>query len=371
MPQSSIRIEAAQSRTAFKSNTAKSSANKQHPANAMRQQLLASSTSESTIFYNIFIPPNQTEDAMKIVAEQLAFRQTSYLRDVPLHYVLIAPSGIDDTDTATSDIAKRIQSMPGCEPCTMIRHVADGNEELTLTQLHEHCQHHPSHRVVYIHSKGTYHPTLSNDILRRLSMRAVTSKQCNTARSACNVCSAHFSVYPFFTATGNFFVAQCQYVQQLLPPTTYRQRKDYLHGMLGTFNTTSSPLSQNFTMTPQHLEKGKRLIHSSSPSAAFLQNSTRRKSWIGVGRNAMEHWVHSHPNVQPCDVHPTYRGAYVLLNRGIEKFRPTVLQVPSMRTSKHKAEFAPWFQLEGRLLEWEWMYNAVPNNDSWIYGVLR
>ena len=24
--------------------------------------------------------------------------------------------------------------------------------------------------------------------------------------------------------------------------------------------------------------------------------------WVGTGRYAMEHWVHSHPSVRPCDV---------------------------------------------------------------------
>ena len=35
--------------------------------------------------------------------------------------------------------------------------------------------------------------------------------------------------------------------------------------------------------------------------------NAKEGSWLGVGRFAYEHWVHSHPDVRPCDVLGTIR----------------------------------------------------------------
>jgi hypothetical protein len=59
---------------------------------------------------------------------------------------------------------------PGCRNRTCIEIVAQpkGDDEvMALQPLHEYCVKNPLDRVVYIHSKGTYTATQSNDVLRK------------------------------------------------------------------------------------------------------------------------------------------------------------------------------------------------------------
>jgi len=351
-----------------------------------RANVEISNSTGTTLFYNIFIPTtneSQTTRAIGIVAEQLQSIQQSDIGNISIHYVLIAPNN------NTAHIARTIEELPGCDHrCKSLQQVQHGNEELTLTQLHQHCQHHPNSRVVYIHSKGTYSATDSNTHLRRLMMTAVTSTKCNEYAAQrmpdCNVCSAHFSVYPFFATTGNFFVAQCSYVRRLLPPRLYQLKKEYLLERLGLLQKKNGGDNMkhrgsdetagmidviNFTISPQLLDEARSIVREElGKNDSSRRWMLFRPSWIGIGRNAMEHWVHSHPTIQPCDVHPTYRGSYELVGRQYKRpFRPSLARVPSHRTSVYRDEFPLWFQLPGRLVEWKYLYGAIPSNSSWIW----
>ena len=64
------------------------------------------------------------------------------------------------------------------------------------------------------------------------------------------------------------WLASCRYVAKLLPPPQFQKGMDTYWGALG-------------------FDKGGRLMGT---------------PWVGTGRFAMEHWVHSHPSVRPCDV---------------------------------------------------------------------
>lgn len=66
------------------------------------------------------------------------------------------------------------------------------------------------------------------------------------------------------------WLASCRYVAKLLPPPQFQKGMDTYWGRLG-FAISGPPAMQG---TP----------------------------WVGTGRYAMEHWVHSHPLVRPCDV---------------------------------------------------------------------
>ena len=64
--------------------------------------------------------------------------------------------------------------------------------------------------------------------------------------------------------------ASCRYVATLLPPHVFQEGMDAYWGALN-FTTGGTLLGW---------------------------------PWVGTGRYAMEHWVHSHPSVRPCDVSP-------------------------------------------------------------------
>ena len=66
------------------------------------------------------------------------------------------------------------------------------------------------------------------------------------------------------------WLASCRYVATLLAPPAFQKGMDTYWGRLG-FAISGPPAMQG---TP----------------------------WVGTGRYAMEHWVHSHPSVRPCDV---------------------------------------------------------------------
>ena len=64
------------------------------------------------------------------------------------------------------------------------------------------------------------------------------------------------------------WLASCRYVATLLAPPAFQKGMDTYWGRLG-FDIGGKGMG-----TP----------------------------WVGTGRYAMEHWVHSHPSVRPCDV---------------------------------------------------------------------
>jgi hypothetical protein len=216
---------------------------------------------------------------------------------------------------------------------------------------------------------------MNNNRLRNLLMPAVFSDQCNHMAAAelpqCNVCSARFSVYPFHSATGNFFVAQCSYIQKILPPHRYQQAKESLLEQLGLLNRNQTEFDlappREFAFPPSLINEAKSVIESTPLNQRW---KIERPSWIGISRFAMEHWVHSHPTVQACDVHPFWDGNYRIRKTNILHYSPALQLVPNNMTASYNEYFPPWLQLPGRLIEWELLYgpNAKPPNTSWAWN---
>jgi hypothetical protein len=187
---------------------------------------------------------------------------------------------------------------PHTLPVHRVAHKPTGSELLTLDALWGYCQDQPSATVAYLHSKGSFHPTPENEVLRRLLTQAALSRDCfgsvtaeatttttpnnniknsktsttaddnsnNSRTKSCNTCSFRMSPYPHMHTPGNMWLAQCAYVRHLLRPSVFASRMDVLYG--------------HWAREP----------HSSSPCA-------------GVGRYAAEHWVHTHPDSRPCDLY--------------------------------------------------------------------
>lgn len=144
---------------------------------------------------------------------------------------------------------------------TTTKFYKSGSEVITLHNLWEYCKIHadPKQKVVYLHSKGSFHATPENDKLRMFISRGALSKECATLPSTCNVCSSRMSPIPHPHTSGNMWLARCDYISRLMDPILF-----------GNAMKKIAPTGTNCR---------------------------------GVGRFAAEHWVHSHPQVRPCDLH--------------------------------------------------------------------
>ena len=88
-----------------------------------------------------------------------------------------------------------------------VQHFENGNEEESLHLLWMYCRKNPTQRVVYLHSKGSFHPSDDNDKLRSFATKAALSKQCDEATKtidSCDVCSGRFSPLPHAHTSGKY-----------------------------------------------------------------------------------------------------------------------------------------------------------------------
>lgn len=292
------------------------------------------------IFYNVYIKENDTARGIKIINEQLQARASSpTLASTMLYY-----NHIGDTNAR----------FPHCEPCVRLNISLSGNEVMTLQALHRYCGANPNARVIYIHSKGTYTSTTKNDKLRKVLTKGAFSDLCahmprkgkGSERAVCNVCAAKFNAIPFHASPGNMFVAECSYVNLLIEPRHYAQKREK---MMKELHSLSS---------------------SSLDSLGFLsQPSIRwqffRPSWIGLERYAMEHWICSHPSFQGCDV---YNNSFSYMNPpNVDDLREGLARAPRGTINDNKMPLHPFFLLKGVLHAYKKIYNATPPSTSWIY----
>jgi hypothetical protein len=222
------------------------------------------------VFYNVYTGRNTAvlQRSLSIIQEQMQIWQDSILRHARLYYVLIG--------------SKIEFPCPPNQSCMLLQHEEEGSEALTLHLLHEYCVENPLHRVLYIHNKGSFHDTEDNTLLRKLLTRAVFSDECaKSSDDECTVCSARFSPIPHWHSPGNMWLANCDYVKKLLPPAVFAERVPLL--VLQVQDKTKEmggPLLKKFSWTmPAECE-------------------------AGINRFSNEHWIHTHPLSQPCDVYP-------------------------------------------------------------------
>lgn len=303
------------------------------------------------IFYNVYFPKDST-DSLKIVQQQLAARKkSSTLSNATLYY-----THIGKTDNVT---------FPPCDPCQRTNMVETGGEVLTLQSLYEHCGKNPSGRVVYIHNKGSLHPTIKNKWLCAILTNAVFSDECvrmpryngeEESNEVCDVCATNFIAVPSPEAPGNMFVAECSYVNRLIPPTDYR-------------NATESMMNELWNKTKEELEQMGFATENESHQEQF-----RRASWVGTDRYAMEQWAFSHPLVRPCDTiikSFNYNNPRHPLSYGAPKREMAPRQnFTGLHHSVHRVGLGPvhpFFRLEGLLYRYKKLYGAIPPNNSWVY----
>ena len=206
-------------------------------------------------FYNVF---NKKEDRFKrILAEQINLLESTGLVEASkaIHVVYIGkePSAFR-VPSFSSKFVVSSRSL-------------SGSEQFTLQLLYDHCVDNVRDVVFYIHSKGTFHPTDENEILRRNLMKAIAACWKLNGMAYSDVCGLRASPLPHPHYSGNMWLARCDYVAKLHPPATFTQ------AMAAATNDV-------------------RNLRGCMPAI------------IGSGRFAQEHWVLSHPSVVASDVLP-------------------------------------------------------------------
>jgi len=352
--------------------------------------LSAPAIEEFAVFYHIYVPPGNDTDAnvIRIVQEQIGQVGLSYVggcggmnrnTSTIVYYNTVGRSGlIQDSFMA-----------PLCESyglrCIHMDHKDQGFEELTLQSLYGFCQggevgqefnstkrQKPVHdnkdedniRVVYIHSKGSYHPGRDQENWRYHMTLAATSEACNKKQAkddTCNVCGLQFWAYWVPFMPGNMWSATCSYVRKLLPPNSFEQRYRQVTGMA--------------------------LVRTVNSKNSFTSNwLTSREDIYGLNRYAAEHWVGSHPSIVPCDV----GGQYSSFDYWIENNRRNVTedykwamaprtQGEPIKTEVEEKKFQnllgdkmlrkkEYFMLAGKLFVWQELYNQAPPQSSWAWN---
>lgn len=229
-----------------------------------------------SLFYNLYVPlhPEGVANALTVLTEQIEQLGQSYLVKQPSgdKSVLLYYNLIGNRDGITDDTVGSLCEKAGFA-CRFMHHFAAGAyEEVTLELLHQYCLQHETHRVLYFHSKGSFHDTPKNSVWRRNMLEAVTSPDClNPPDSTCNLCGLLFFPVWQMMMPGNFFVTSCSYVKELRSPLDYKERLTAIvhdRRNLGYSSRIYNPACYN----------------------------------LGIGRFASELWIGSHPDMVPCDL---------------------------------------------------------------------
>lgn len=205
-------------------------------------------------FYHVF--ESDAELFQRVMAEQTNFIAESSLAGVPVQVTYVGPN------PQSFDV----------ENFTVVQAISAGTEKFSLKLLFDHCSAHLNNSVFYIHSKGTFHPSDANDLLRRNLMKGVLACIEQHALSSSDVCGLRASPLPHPHISGNMWVARCDYVVKLKDPLTFESEMDR-----ATANKAQS---------------------CSSP-------------WLGRERFSDEHWILSHPSVVVSDALPAATGPQV------------------------------------------------------------
>ena len=328
----------------------------------------------SAIFFDAFFAPGNEENGLRIVKEQLDQIASSYVsslkdRQVPIYFNTIGSPLLKSTFLHELCESRKLS-------CKLLNHSDSAYEEATLQSLYDFCQEQDkeSIRVAYLHNKGSlmaFSHNGTDEIWRGHLTAAAMNEQCwNPPNETCNVCGLQF--WPVWSTffPGNMWTAQCSYVRKLLPPVGFKAQMDVLY------------------KKTRELEKEGKLTNGMYPYFEEKVISNPIKSLFGVERFALEHWVGSHPDLQPCDVSGKYAGdPTVWTEDGLSekdfvwsmaphqylRYGPTYWW--AFRVSKihyilrdRERRMREYFLLPGFLHKWIHLYNATPPASSWVWS---
>ena len=315
------------------------------------------------LFYNLFIP-NESEavqHVIEVVNEQLGQVAKSLQklekdkRGAILYYNLIGNDHAFPEEKMKA-LCSKLSSQLSCK---QIGFYKTASESVTLQDMHDYCQRDEvaNVRVTYLHAKGSYHQTLVNTNWRRALTDAVVHHDCLfPPDDQCNVCGAQFYTRFALMFPGNMFTAKCSYVKKLIPPLEggeYGRLKEQSiikflkYRLWGQLNTT------------------------------LLDD---RVDYFGLGRYQLEHWIGSHPDIRPCDLHRIGTNLETMITGSIKpddykwgmgpRRADVVDEIPKAKLMLMKnkdAQFREYFFLPGNLLKWFTLYGSegIPSDDSW------
>lgn len=221
------------------------------------------------IFYNLFV--NDSDDSGRVLR---IFDEQARTLNPQLH----------DMNISINSIGFQLPYFP---KHLSREHHHEGGEDVTLRSLWEYCRSSDDHnaKVVYLHSKGSFHPNERNNRLRRFLTEGALSEECANLPDDCDVCSSRMSTHPHPHTSGNMWLARCSYVVKLLDPYSLRSRK----------------LSPIFS---------------------------KDDGCKGFGRYFFEHWIYSHPSVKPCDLYPGREYTWAYENIPDEGFKKNLRKAP-------------------------------------------
>jgi hypothetical protein len=281
------------------------------------------------VYYNAFVSPDNVQRSLDIIHEQLASWPGK------------------SHDIVYVSVGKDVE-LPGLHK---IKHLNQGDELDTLTELWRHCRANPEDRVAYIHSKGTFHDSRENDHLRRLLTNYTF--YCTDALGAnCRSCGARMTPLPRPQFPGNMWAAQCSYVRKLSEPFRFRVQMDTLYD--GTQPTELQKLASSVLKIFNY---------------GLLQNE---RFCLGRERYASEAWILSHPESDPCDLSPSraYKAGHSVpeVPDGPKILRPAPrFQLSSYDRTDNCAHAG--LDLEERLREYQFLYNITPGDGWWGWRV--
>lgn len=298
--------------------------------------------SEFVIFYNAYISPKKPGLGIAIIQEQmLQIYNSRNHRYTPVYYNMI---GVNYTE---NDL---------CQPdmnCHQLKYMLQGNEEDTLQDLFDYCVAHPSDHVIYLHDKGSLHPSANNHKIRKMATTAALSDACRSMAthhsnsSRCSVCATKYQVLPHGHSPGNHWTASCQYVRTLIPPRDFeeKRRRMYLYLLQQEKEQTLFPCLDKVLQLKASFDSKDGTYHGENHQL------------LGIGRYAMETWVWSSPGVVPCHV---MESGFHRFDSGTESlhgddttFQPGPGELKFAYMGNHKLS---WFHATGKLFEYRYLY---------------
>ena len=359
-------------------------------------QAMSSSKPRTVIFFNTYIHANRTLEGQKIIRDQLwRINKQPLLEDTDIYYTRFGD--INTTAWPETECVGRRKK----RKCHQIEAEEKGNEVDAIRAVYEYCLQNEEDRVVYMHSKGSFTPTKSNDRLRRFLMEAILSDECLNMPNdgSCSTCSTQFQPFPFFHYVGNMLVAECSYVKKLIPPKDFEKAKRRVVDTLLNATFPSLSLSTNITNKPERrvyitkIEGGDNPIEFQFRKKHVAQ--IQSDPGLGINRYAMEHYFLSHPEAKPCEVFSkmdpmtvpfSYNGIKTLgrnLYRIKKKIlKPTLQKIPELVIEQNATDLIlgngfgylhPFFLRNGRIFLYRALYPESMDAlrmDSWLHVFL-
>ena len=360
---------------------------------------LINTTRSRAVFYNIYVPfgreelavvENDHHHALRIVKEQLALKQSStLLKNVPLYYTVIGSnvteqiaqlcqSYHDDHDQHQSN---EQQSQAPSHNCHLLQYAPQGDESLTLQSIHDYCFDHPHDQISYIHNKGSFHPSEKNEKFRTFVNQGVLGRNGHVCQEmpldqqheggGCNVCGTRFATFPHYHMAGNMWTATCEYIRQLIRPVDFPNKMEALLEQsifLGGKSDVGTGGGGSIAATRTGTVGG--VVDRAIPKPTFQQYSDGYP--VGRDRYSLEHWIGSHPNLQPCDIYsrkythgyrdlPSIQSVWTAHLATAPRFDiHTFLKISSLR--------GEWYCGQARLWEYAYLYDGIqPDPDHFVW----